>query len=436
MFQLIDSLPSPLPQIGYFFLALFPLVLIHELGHFVLAKLNKVRVDEFGIGFPPRLFKLFSDGETEYTFNLLPLGGFVRLAGEDDPTVPGAFASRSKLARAAVLFAGPAANFLAAALFLSGLAMVKGVLAEMPAEVPLVQVGSVTEDGVAGRAGVLADDVVVALDGASLADLAAALPAEDSAAEPRTPAMRVLMEHMNAHQEQATELTLLRGASFVGFDADPAKLRTEAAPGFDGVAGLSASRVVVGDGGLVPGDILWDFAAAPAQDPLVLRGRPELVRLEVTPRRDQELGRGLIDIGITAPTLRRHLDAPAALAYGPGKTVQIMGAMVVGLGQMIRAPSKADIAGPVGISRLSQQVAREGWENFLLFMALLSINLGVINLLPIPALDGGRLIFIGLEALRGRRIEPSREAVVHLVGFALVIGLMLVITAYEVFGKG
>lgn len=436
MFQLIDSLPGPLPQVAYFFLALFPLVLIHELGHFILAKMNKVRVDEFGIGFPPRLFRLFSDGETEYTFNLLPLGGFVRLAGEDDPSVPGAFASRSKLARTAVLFAGPAANFLAAALFLSGLAMVKGVLTEMPAEVPLVQVGTVTEDGVAAKAGVLADDVVLGLDGRSVADLAAALPEEDPAAEPRTPAMRVLMEHMDAHQGQVTEVTLLRGASFVAFDAEPGRLETEPAEGFDGVSGLSAARVLTGDGGLKAGDIVLDFAAAPTQDPVVLRGQPELVRLSVTPRRDEALGRGLIDIGITAPTFRRHLDIPQALAYGPDKTVQIMGAMVVGLGQMVRAPSKADIAGPVGISRLSQQVAREGWENFLLFMALLSINLGVINLLPIPALDGGRLLFIGLEALRGRRVEPSREAVVHLVGFALVIGLMLVITAYEVFGKG
>ena len=108
----LSILPGPAQTILYFFLALFPLVLIHEFGHFAVAKLNKIRVDEFGIGFPPRLITLFKHGDTEYTINSLPLGGFVRMAGEDDPTIPGAFASRSKRARAAVLFAGPLANFI------------------------------------------------------------------------------------------------------------------------------------------------------------------------------------------------------------------------------------------------------------------------------------------------------------------------------------
>lgn len=433
MFQIIDGLPGPLPQICYFFLALFPLVMIHELGHFILAKLNKVRVDEFGIGFPPRLFKLYSDGETDYTVNLLPLGGFVRLAGEDDPSIPGAFASRSKLARAAVLFAGPLANFALAAALLSGLALLKGVPAEVADTVPLVQVGSVVEGGEAAEAGVAADDVVLAIDGQSLAALARASDVKLEAAE--TAAIRALMDATNAHGGKPMAVTLLRGAQFVAFHADPKQLKTAPAAGFENLAGIKAVTVSQGDGSVQAGDLIWNFEDPAGLDPLVLRGAPRLLSVTLTPRPDTDSKRALIGVQIGPVTMRDYLGWPAALAHGPVKTVQIMGAMVVGLGAMLRSPSTADIAGPVGISRLSQQFARQGSEAFLLFMALLSINLGVINLLPIPALDGGRLIFIALEALRRRRIEPSREAVVHLVGFALVIGLMLAITAFEVFGK-
>lgn len=432
MFQMIDGLPGPLPQICYFFLALFPLVMIHELGHFILAKINKVRVDEFGIGFPPRLMKLFTYGDTDYTINILPLGGFVRLAGEDDPSVPGAFASRPKLARAAVLFAGPLANFLLAAVLLSGLALAMGVPAEVPEDIPLVQVDSVSAGGAAEAAGILADDVVLAIDGQALT--ATGTQADTVADAAETEAIRALMNATNARGGKPMAVTVLRGAQFVAFQADPEQVLSEPAVGFEAVVGGSVAKVVQGDGTVHAGDLLWTFEGRSAADPLVLRGGPTLVELTMTPRPDVDTGRAIIGVIIRPPTMRDFLSWPAALAHGPVKTVQIMGAMVSGLAAMLSSPSTADIAGPVGISRLSQQFARQGWEDFLLFMSLLSINLGVINLLPIPALDGGRLIFIMVEALRGRRIEPSREAVVHLVGFALVIGLMLAITVFEVFG--
>ncbi|MBK8540987.1 MAG: RIP metalloprotease RseP [Ardenticatenia bacterium] len=432
MFQIIDGLPGPLPQICYFFLALFPLVMIHELGHFVLAKLNKVRVDEFGIGFPPRLLKLFTHGGTDYTINLLPLGGFVRLAGEDDPSVPGAFASRPKMARAAVLFAGPMANFLLAAGLLSALALLMGVPAEVSEKVPLVHVGTVVDGGAAEKAGILADDVVLAIDGQSLGALAQASTSKPEASE--TAAIRALMDVTNARGGKPMAVTVLRGAQFIAFQADAKRITTEPAAGFDALSGVAVTQVVQGDGSVRAGDLIWDFEGSAATEPLVVRGSPSILELTMTPRPDADTGRAIIGVQIGPPTMRDFISWPAAMVHGPVKTVQIMGAMVSGLVAMVRSPSTADIAGPVGISRLSQQFARQGWEDFLLFMSLLSINLGVINLLPIPALDGGRLIFILVEALRGRRIEPSREAVVHLVGFALVIGLMLAITAFEVFG--
>ena len=122
MAERIGSLPGPLPTVFYFLVSLFPLVIAHELGHFVAAKLCRVRVDEFGIGFPPRLARIARIGETEYSVNLLPLGGFVKLAGEDDPSVPGAFAGRGKAVRGLVLVSGPIANFAFAALVFASMA--------------------------------------------------------------------------------------------------------------------------------------------------------------------------------------------------------------------------------------------------------------------------------------------------------------------------
>jgi regulator of sigma E protease len=104
---------------------------------------------------------------------------------------------------------------------------------------------------------------------------------------------------------------------------------------------------------------------------------------------------------------------------------------VTALAQMVRGQREADLRGPLGISDLSREAGERGVESFLRFMAILSINLGILNLLPVPALDGGRLLFVGAEAVRGRRVEPSREAVVHLIGFVLVLGLMAVLTVME-----
>jgi regulator of sigma E protease len=107
-------------------------------------------------------------------------------------------------------------------------------------------------------------------------------------------------------------------------------------------------------------------------------------------------------------------------------------AMVNGLREMVAQGDASGLSGPVGIAAASKQSAEGGIANFFAFMALLSLNLGLINLFPVPALDGGRLMFIAFEAMRGRRVEPSREQLVHVIGFVVVIGLMIVLTFREV----
>lgn len=420
-------MPDGLITVLYFFIALFPLVLVHELGHFLLAKLGKVRVEEFGIGFPPRAVTLFRIGETDYTLNWLPIGGFVRLSGEDDPTAPGALAAASKLVRTAVLLAGPVFNFLFAAILLGAAAVVWGtpepVLDDATVAIVSVQAGSPAD-----AAGVEPGDVVVAIDGRALGDVPVA-PDPDSGT---TAAMQALKDATRDSGGAALSLTVLRGVE--GGQA----VLVDAPRGVvldDGALEVVPARRVAADAGearagdlvVAPAEVAAGLRAPSAGERLaVLRGDVAERTLAVTPRD------GLIGVGIQPLTANASTSLLAAPWYGLRQTWRVLDLMVTGLADMVTGRQATELAGPVGIARMGRQAGEQGLGTLVAFMALLSVNLGVINLLPIPGLDGGRLLFVAFEALRGRRIEPTREAVVHFVGIALVIGLMLVITAFEV----
>jgi len=420
-------MPDGLTTVLYFFVALFPLVLVHELGHFLLAKWGGVRVEEFGIGFPPRAVKLFRFGETDYTLNWLPIGGFVRLSGEDDPTIPGALAAASKRVRTAVLLAGPVFNFLFAALLLGVAAVVWGTPEPVLSD-DAVAIVSVQSASPADAAGVLPGDVIVAIDGQPLGTLAPEADPEPGT----TAAMQALKDATRGSDGQALALTILRGieggqAAMV--DA-PAALALESAA----LGGFPAQRVAADAEGfrsddlvIAPAEVAAGERAPSAGEALaVVRGAVSEAAITVTP------SDGLIGIGIQPLTANVSTSLAAAPWYGLRQTWRVMDLMVTGLADMLTGRQATELAGPVGIARMGRQAGEQGMGTLIAFMALLSVNLGVINLLPIPGLDGGRLIFVFLEAVRGRRIEPTREAVVHFVGIALVIGLMLVITAIEV----
>jgi RIP metalloprotease RseP len=224
------------------------------------------------------------------------------------------------------------------------------------------------------------------------------------------------------------ELDLLRVAEppFAASESAVASATTapHTTPWFEAVRVESAPA----SSSLKTGDVLVGSARGQSA---VLRGLQE-VHLAVTPVIDGGTGVPRIGIGMGVAAISIRPGIVGALRWGGSTTVAMITQLATALTEMVSGQRAPEISGPVGIAKISRQQAELGLMAFLLFLSVLSVNLGLINLLPIPALDGGRLLFVGLEALRGRRINPAREQLVHLIGFALVIGLMVFITVAEV----
>jgi regulator of sigma E protease len=337
------------------------IVFVHELGHFLVAKRNKIVVEEFGFGYPPRVLKLFERDGTVYSLNAIPFGGFCRMRGEDDPSLPGSFASASKLARAATLVAGPAMNFLLAFILFAALALAQGV---PDTSRPGAVVKAIVPGSPAETAGLQLGDRIVAVNKQTVASL------------------QELQDLTKASLGALTTYTLVR--------VDPST------------------------------------------------GAAQTIDLTMTPRANPPQGQGALGIAIE-PTIRRAKvwEAAATGAQTIGQIVYMTFAIPANLIREGKPLSQAGFMGPVGIAVTTGEVVREARDSrapgmLIYFMALLSTALGLTNLLPLPALDGGRLLFIIVEAIRGKRIEPAQEGMVHLIGFGLLLLLVGLLTVKEI----
>ena len=320
------------------------LILGHEFGHFLAARARGVRVTEFGIGFPPRLLTLFTAKGTRFTVNAIPLGGFVRPAGEDDPSVPGGLAGSSKKTRALVLLAGPGANILLGILAFT--AAFK-FAAPDPTRVIVTDIaaGSPAEAG-----GMLPGDIVVAVDG---------LPVDG---------FEVLQQATSEHLDIPIALTVLRSG--------------------------------------------------------------EELRLTVTPRSVHPEDEGPMGITIGHPT--RQASWGEAAVYGLDSVrvqVENLALLPSRLARGEVAPEEARVSGLKGMYDMfawAGAIDRDAQRPFLTLnlVGIISIGLALANLLPLPALDGGRLAFVAIEAVSGRRVSPRHEGLAHAVGFVLLLILM------------
>lgn len=342
-----------------FFAILSILVLIHEFGHYAVARWIGVHVEEFGLGLPPRVFGK-KIGGTMYSLNWLPIGGFVRLAGEDEeeksqkPKVKSQkqyFWARSKKERVAILVAGVTMNFLLA-VGITGYLLTRGIMEPSGrVRVEKVQPGSPAES-----IGLHENDIVTFIDTKPVS-----IPKD-------------LIEATRAHLGEQVTLTILRSSEEQKVTVIPRKSPPE---------GQGPLGVVITD--LELRTFTW------AEIPIVA------VRINILRAKDMFTG--------VATTLWR-------LAT-------------------LNAPS-GDVAGPIGIARVTGEAVKFGWMAVLEFMSILSLNLAVLNILPIPALDGGRLAFVFLEKLIGKRLRPAFERRAHQVGMIILIGLILLVSINDI----
>jgi regulator of sigma E protease len=346
-----------------FFIILVILVVVHELGHFLTAKWFGVKVLEFGIGYPPKLFGK-KIGDTEYTFNVLPLGGFVRLLGEEDPSDPRSLAAQAHWKRIVVMAAGSFMNVLLPVLLFAISYMI-------PQEVPagLAQVTYVWPESPAERAGVRQGDIILAVNGREVENVS----------------------------EAAYLIRLNQGETMTW------RLRQQ---------GEQGAQSVAGGGTLIEVDVRARWAPPQGQGPT---------------------GISLGQRGDFTET--QQLPIWEAIPRGFRATLE---SLVLARNQVISwiaARQRPEgITGPVGIAQVTGEVVEQaGWVRLFELAALLSINLAVLNILPLPMLDGGRILFVVIEMLRGgRRIAPEREALVHFIGFVVLIGLVIVISVFDV----
>ena len=358
-----------------FVIALSVVVFVHEFGHFYIARRNGVRCDSFSIGFGPELFGRTDKHGTRWKFSLIPLGGYVKMFGEAEtmqvveggPTEADKKEKRAERVfreltpeeqkvsfkhktigqRAAIVFAGPAVNFLFAILVFWITFMVVGRAVTEPL------VGQVIENSAAAEAGLLAGDRILAIDGKTIErfeDIHSIIPLSDG-----TPmAVKV--------QRDSEELSLT-----------------------------------------------------------------------VTPRQTEDTDvfgnkqkRWVIGIASSGQTKIVDLNPVQALGASVSQTYDVVNSTVIAMGQIVAGKrGTEDLGGPIRIAKYSGQAARSGIAGFILFMAILSLNLGFINLFPVPLLDGGHLLFYAIEAVRGRPLSEQAQEWGLRVGLALVVALMV-----------
>lgn len=358
-----------------FLVMLAVLVLVHELGHFLTARALGIAVEEFGIGFPPRARVLFERKGVKYTLNWLPIGGFVRFGGEGETLygAGGSLAAAAPWKKILVLLAGPVMNLFLAYLIYSGLLFANGVPVVENGEpklLPGVTITNVIPNTPSAAAGFQANDLLLSLDGT---------PVQGNTSDDITNVIRSIAQANNGNTIQAV----------VSRDGTDETLQVTPGPWTDASGGEHA----VGFG--------FGYNA----------------RLEIQ------------SIGVFG-----------ALVAGVEKTWNILVGFVGALGQLLagligfgQAP-QGGVTGVVGMARgTGEVIERYGFTGFSEWMALISLNLFLFNLLPIPALDGSHIMFALVQIVRGgKRIPPEKEAMVHAIGFAMLMGLMVIVTVSDV----
>jgi regulator of sigma E protease len=352
-------------NIVVFLLMLSILVVLHEYGHFLVARRCGVRVTDFAVGFGPTLLRWTSPRSgTNYRLNLLPLGGYCQMKGEDGKSTEAEqqrefrtgdvfehdnFQAKKPLQRLAIVCAGPVANFVVALVILVGGALAFGI----PGEMPTTTIYQLLPGFPADRAGLHPGDRIVSINGRTIQD------------------GNILVDTINRSLGEPL-------------------------------------RVVYDRNGR-------DFAAT------------------MTPVPGPD-GKPVGHLGFQPLPAMQRVGVADAWSYSWAQFTNVIARTLGVLGALVTHPGTVagQVQGPIGMARVSAQAQEFGPFIFLSLAAMISISLGIFNFLPIPALDGGRAVFILVEMLRGRPVDPEKEALVHIGGFAVLIVLMLAVSFHDV----
>lgn len=363
-------------DIFIFIVVICALIVVHEFGHFVAAKLSGMRVDEFGLGYPPRALTVARIGGTDYTLNWLPFGGFVKIYGEDPSTElraggddARAFSSKTRLAQALVLVAGVAMNLLFAYILITATLVMGTPRALSEDELPgardvTLAVAGVLPNTPAALAGLLPGDMI--------------LGARDAVGQWKSVDSKSFSAFVNESRGSAITLEVRRNGKEQSITATPVM----------GVAATDPSRYALGVEVATIGIVPLSFAAAVVEGASLTWGVTKLTAV------------GLASFFSSVFTLSADL---------------------------------SQVAGPVGIAGAVGFASSQGIGDLFSIMAIISINLALINLIPVPALDGGRLLFVLVESVIRRPIKANVASAVNTVGFAFLILLMLAVTAHDIF---
>lgn len=347
-------------SIVLFIVAISVIAFLHELGHFLTARMFHIEIEEFGLGFPPKAVRLFRWRETDFSLNWIPFGAFVRPKGENDPTIPGGLAAAHPLKRLVVLLGGPVMNLITGMILFSLIFMQTG----MPDE-KSVLISGIVQDTPAEKAGLQAGDILLKANGVSI----------DS--------ITIVRSIIQANPNKAITLEYSRA----GQTADMQVIPDANPPKGEGILGVMLTN------------------------PLSAASWPQTIPIAAN---------------VSIEYSQQLFMAPIKLLLGQMPADQGRLTSIVGLGNLFVQARNRDIQS----SETSNQTPA---VSALTLMAIISIAFGITNLLPIPALDGGRILFVLPELLLRKRIPAKYENTVHMIGFLALLLLMLIVTIQDIF---
>lgn len=421
------------------------LILIHEFGHFFAARAVGAKVEEFGIGIPPRITGWTANGVL-WSLNWIPFGGFVRVLGEDGKSMdPQSMNAKSPAQRAFFLAAGSAMNVFLAVVLTILIVAVQGV----PRIDDNVYIAAVAPGSPAAAAGWEAGDRIVEIAGAPVSGATdVGRQARDFAGRP----LSVVVER----DGQRLETTVTPRANPPAGEG-PTGVEIQAG---EVIATVAVAAVEPGSpaaaAGLLPGDAIVEIGGKPAAGrlpfvteladaaggsvPIVIERDGNRIESRLAVPALPEGSDPLTAIGLTAELVPQfeRVSPIQAIPVGIARTWEQTRQMLLGLRDLVTGrASLSQIAGPIGMGQITSEVVERSaaplWTTLAQLSVLLSLNLAILNLLPLPALDGGRLLFVLIEVLRGgKRIPPEREGVVHLAGMIILVGLMFVVAFLDI----